>query len=307
MKSLPGLSKLFHDFEEISALQLNIKKTVLVPLWPMSSETNLRQLIIELCPLWRDISIGNSAKYLGFFIGPGAGERSWDKPLQKYTLRFHTWASMHLGLNLNLVAYKPFIASVLAFVMQLEPHPASLCEHFASALRKLAAGPGSWITTRVLCNLRAYHFPAEFADPRWTGMAAKLRVISSIAEDCKLRAQELDLLCLECGRRPFPEWHRRCYFVVLARTQQCLRERGITKEIVRDMISNDSAASFQHTAEILIKKAFDAPYLRESRVRAKLFHWQFSILRGHLERKVNSRLILLSRQCRPRVLAAYFK
>ena len=51
----------------------------------------------------------------------------------------------------------------------------------------------------------------------------------------------------------------------------------------------------------------DEPYYRDSRIRAKLYQWHFSVLPGHLENRVLSRLRTVKQNCPPRVLAVYFR
>ena len=310
VRSLPALHKIFHEFGEISSLKLNINKTIFIPLWPGFSSQGLRRLITEVCPAWRDIGIDTCAKYLGFFIGPGAGERSWDKPLQKYGLRFALWSTMRLGMALNAIAYRPFVASVLSFVMQLEPDAEHLTEIFEKALRKLASGPGCWASTGDLCNLQtAYMFPAEFVDPRWTSLAAKMRVMHTVAPDYADKSREMEVAPVTYGRRPFPQWHSRCYFTVLAKASEHLRSHGVTIEKVLALQSHPDKikVSFQHIAEKLIKQAIAAPYYRDTRVRSKLYQWKLSILPGHLENRVMSRMRTIKQHCPPRVLAVYFR
>ena len=94
---------MFVEFEKISGLALNIKKTVFIPLWPASSLSNVATLIKEACPRWKDVGVEWCAKYLGFFIGPGARDKSWEKPIHKYNQRVELWASMRLGLLLNIL------------------------------------------------------------------------------------------------------------------------------------------------------------------------------------------------------------
>ena len=127
IKAMPHLSRTFEEYALISALDLNVKKTVFIPLWPTTSLSNVRKLLRELCPRWRDIAVDWCAKYLGFSIGPGSVTKSWQKPLAKYQQRADTWSRLNLGLHLNTIVYKPFVASVLGFVWQLEAHvPESL-------------------------------------------------------------------------------------------------------------------------------------------------------------------------------------
>ena len=111
------------------------------------------------------------------------------------------------------------------------------------------------------------------------------------------------------GRRPFPQWHSRCYFTVLAKASEHLRSHGVTIEKVLALQSQPDKikVSFQHIAEKLIKQAIAAPYYRDTRVRSKLYQWKLSILPGHLENRVMSRMRTIKQHCPPRVLAVYFR
>lgn len=198
--------------------------------------------------------------------GPGAADKSWTKPVQKYLQRVTTWAPMNLGLCLNIMIYRTFISSVLSFIMQLEPLPESIMDSFEKALRKLAPGPGSWASMADLCNLEsAYKFRGEFRDPRWTALASKLRVVETVAKDCKQRRDELLQLQTDHIRRPFPLWHKRCYYAVLADTEDELASKGVTRERVRRKIwceDRNERKSFQWHAETLIRRVVAAPYFR---------------------------------------------
>ena len=61
-----------------------------------------------------------AGKYLGFFVGPGRGELSWDGPLAKFVKRAYTWSVARLGLQISLRAFVCYIASVLSYIWQLE-------------------------------------------------------------------------------------------------------------------------------------------------------------------------------------------
>ena len=66
--TLPILQKLFSEFEAICGLALNIKKTVLIPLWRFNC-INVQRIIKETCPRGKDILVASCGKYLGFVIG----------------------------------------------------------------------------------------------------------------------------------------------------------------------------------------------------------------------------------------------
>ena len=74
---------IFRDFKAMSALQLNVEKTVVVPLWIVQSHDALAKLIGEHALEWKNIIIADCCKYLGFLIGPGVSPgsiKSWEKP-----------------------------------------------------------------------------------------------------------------------------------------------------------------------------------------------------------------------------------
>ena len=133
----PSIARLFWEFERISALALNISKTVFIPLWPISSSSNLRKIIVELCPLWKNIIVQTYGKYLGFAVGPGSTEHMWTKPLHKYLQRAREWASLRLGMFYNLTVYRTFICSVLSLFMQRVEDPTSLLDYSMAVLRLL--------------------------------------------------------------------------------------------------------------------------------------------------------------------------
>ena len=81
--SVPTLAFIFKEFEQISGLALNMKKTTFIPMWPIGDTKSFRNLFTETCPLWKEVRIDMKAKYLGFQIGPGAGTSTWSAPITK--------------------------------------------------------------------------------------------------------------------------------------------------------------------------------------------------------------------------------
>ena len=150
--SAPALQRIFVEFHEISALALNAKKTVMIPLWPYSSSQNVGTLVKEFCAEWADFKIDNKGKYLGFLIGPGALVEQWKAPLFKFESRVKHWAEMHLGMAMNIVAFNVYIALVLEFTAQLLEVDDAVRAVMRWAMRRLASGPGTWVTQRDLEN-----------------------------------------------------------------------------------------------------------------------------------------------------------
>ena len=99
-KDAPAIMHMFKEFASISNLQLNLEKTVLVPLWP-SSTMSIRRWLRDDFPSWAAVEIAWSAKYLGMYIGPDRGTRSWARPCEKFRERVLALASLHLGMRMS--------------------------------------------------------------------------------------------------------------------------------------------------------------------------------------------------------------
>ena len=104
VRSLPYLATIFQEFQTISSMELNIAKTIFIPLWRSSSPRRLRDHVREICPPWGKIKIADYGKYLGFCIGPGAEDASWKAPLAKFENEIIFWSSMRLGLFFSTLA-----------------------------------------------------------------------------------------------------------------------------------------------------------------------------------------------------------
>jgi hypothetical protein len=162
-KSAISLRMLFAVFQEISALSLNVEKTIMIPLWQAGSCPNVRIVLRELCPPWKEISIHSKGKYLGFWIGPDAEKERWKKPLSKFEQRVKQWADMQLGLALKVIAFNVYIVTVLEFAAQLYEVDDDVTAATSWALRVLAIGPGNWVTQHDLENLTFFGFQQECA------------------------------------------------------------------------------------------------------------------------------------------------
>jgi hypothetical protein len=191
--------------------------------------------------------------------------------------------------------------------MQLEPLPDGLQPKYDEVLRRLAPGPGNWVTFNDLSHLQsAYSFPLEFPDLRWVADAAKLRVIEHFARDCHKKAKELEECQLRHFRRPFGHWHKQAYFVILSHLETKLAGKGISRQEVRKL-SESAHVSFQAAAERMIKRRFADVYYEESRLRQKMLRWKLPGVPGILERRALRNFKMLHEWCQPRVMAAYFR
>ena len=169
---------------------------MLVPL-DLYEDAEVRSAVGRGAPGWSGLVIASSAKYLGFYVGPGRGEHSWEAPMRKFLDRAQQWGNLGAGLLMTLKAFRVYVASVLLFVGQLEELPCTFKALEAAACRKLFPGPKDWITADCVRELRTLHFPEELKDIETAVIAAKARVAkfeAGGALQVQVRARQMQLL-----------------------------------------------------------------------------------------------------------------
>ena len=175
---LARVQEFFDGLVAAAGLSLNIPKTVLVPLEPISEECRARigALLSLEAPGWQGMQLDCCAKYLGLFVGSGHSSRSWAAPLGKALARAEEWGRRGLGMFLTAEALRVYAYSVLHYVGQLEPPPAELLTFEASVVTKAFPGPFGWLTPQAARGLRGLGGPAELVDLEAVWCASKARV-----------------------------------------------------------------------------------------------------------------------------------
>ena len=162
----PRLAELFDEFAQISGLKLNLSKSVIVPLNAFGAKTfHIRR--DQATPRWKDMPIRDHCKYLGFYIGPGKGTRSWEGPYKKFCERLKLWSSMPLGLNWDAKIYNMFLIPTLGYVAQIESPPEWVLQGIKDLLPLAAKGPHEWASNEDLWQLQeAFGLKTSFK--KWT-------------------------------------------------------------------------------------------------------------------------------------------
>ena len=306
MVAIPTLASLFHEFEQISGLQLNIDKTVFIPLWPVASERGLRNLITEVCPSWRNIKISSRGKYLGFIIGPGTKGDSWNGPLAKFAARVKIWEGTKYGLFWNSLYYNTFVVPTLEFVAQLELVYAEVVEAETRALRKLAPGQGTWISAEDQEHLGLYGIGNGFRSISHTARAAKLRLLHSLGGTyCRHRKERILVAQSNYLRRPFGIWHNRGYAIVLCDNEDALAALSIQRRAI-NIHQSEQHHSFQKAARKLIV-ARSMSYSMEERVRKKAKRWKFKDPLNHVTNRIINLFNAMRSVVPPAVRASYLR
>ena len=77
------IAAMFMEIRSVSCLFLKSKMRVVIVLWK-PDERACRTQLREVIPSWAALGIASCGKYLGYLIGPGAGEDNWREPASKY-------------------------------------------------------------------------------------------------------------------------------------------------------------------------------------------------------------------------------
>ena len=176
-RDMPILRKIFHEFSQISNLDLNMPKCVLVPLW-CDSLAAQKEFINEKLPDWCNITVADKGTYLGFDIGPSGHTSNWEKATRKFLQRSQEWADLGLGMSHAAAAYSIYVLPVLTFIAQLCDPPEAVYDAEKTAIANLLPGPYEWCTAEDAFHLETcYGQHRSFPSLKCTAEAAQRRVL----------------------------------------------------------------------------------------------------------------------------------
>jgi len=231
--------QLFNEFAEMSGLDLNIEKTVAIPLWEGGKE-DLEQSLRGSARPWRNMCIAEEGTYLGFCVGPGRCGKSWKKPLLKFMKRCEGWGGMGVGLMFSTLAFNMFASSTLAFVAQLEQPDENVFSVERRGIIKMLPGPGNWCQEYDAFFLKeSWGQQHSFKSVGVISAAAKLRVkyihdcVVSKGESCSatsIRDMAINITYFRdceypCRTVAWSRWYNSSYPVTLHSNESMLAER----------------------------------------------------------------------------------
>ncbi len=177
VQDMPIIRKIFHEFSQISNLDLNLPKCVMIPLWEGDVEKK-KEFIHGNVTDCGNMEVANKGTYLGFSIGPDGHEDNWNKAIRKYLDRARDWARVGLGLTHTAAAYSIYILPTLTFLAQLCDPTEEVYEAERKAITILLPGPNLWIEKEDAFYLKEnFGQHRSFPSIRHTAMAAQRRVL----------------------------------------------------------------------------------------------------------------------------------
>ena len=185
------LAEVFDDIEAAACLALNYKKCVIIPLWKGNCDL-IRNFVSVLVPKWAQFCVQFSAKYLGFFIGPSAGDSSWSGPLAGYQDICNMIRKLGLPFFSRILLYNMLAVSKLSYIAQLRDVPRYVLIEEARCVRQLFSGVHNAMPIdaifqgenhkilsasprSILAMNRASLCRVAFGDNYWRGCARNLR------------------------------------------------------------------------------------------------------------------------------------
>ena len=168
------IAYLFEEFARVFNLNLRPAKCVMIPLWKCQA-ASLSRLLVEQLTVWRGFNIASAGKYLGVWVGPDAGNKSWNHCAAKYGSRCRYIKDLGLGMWMTVALYDSLAASVLQFVAQMMAPPRWVLQLEKRMLNLLAHGPYGWLPAEANFILDAVGLPGHMRTIWCTSLAARGR------------------------------------------------------------------------------------------------------------------------------------
>ena len=81
VRQLPVLELALREFGQLSGMEVNLPKTVGIPLWEGTLES-AAETVAAACPPWSDLPLRREAVYLGCAVGPGRRGHIWSNAVR---------------------------------------------------------------------------------------------------------------------------------------------------------------------------------------------------------------------------------
>ena len=136
----------------------------------------IRNTLVSIQPGWAAAQISDKARYLGFVIGPGAGDETWDSTFEKARKKVEAWRAVGCSLFYSVTLFNVYILSSFSFICQVM-NPPCWNKQEALLMRRLIRGPWLWAGPGIFKHPeQTLRFPTECGDLRATARAAQFRV-----------------------------------------------------------------------------------------------------------------------------------
>lgn len=120
-----------------------------------AAKQEIQEALRTISASWADFQIKEFGKYLGHYIGPEAGNISWQQPLAKWATRTHELALRGVPAEAAAALYRQRAVSVLSYVGTLTTAPPRIAEQERHLVGRLLHLPGGALPQRGHLELAA--------------------------------------------------------------------------------------------------------------------------------------------------------
>lgn len=154
---------------------------------------------------------------------------------------------LHSGMFLNSLYYNTFICTAVEFVAQLHKISDQVKDAKLFGLRRLAPGPGTWISPSDLEYLHEFGIDPGFRLLEPTAKASQFRLLHDLGKMVTEAAlQNILDAQVEHLTRPRGDWRKQSYAGLLCDNARVLRSIGIRYDnILREINANGTGMHVQ--------------------------------------------------------------
>jgi len=177
---LPAIIDLFLTDGVLQGLELNLKKTILVPLHE-ADPADLRRRLRLLRRCLGAVVVATHVKYLGLLWGPGAAAIAWKDALQTFRARARHIGNIGVTAHIGLFYYNVFAQSTLSFVAQFRAPSGEVAQAEYAALGRALSAPAHALPCDLLGDLGRLGLKGRFRRIADISVAARGRLAASSA------------------------------------------------------------------------------------------------------------------------------
>ena len=161
LKYLEKLFPIYQDALKHGGFSLKPRKCAVIPLVKPSRSLydNIASWVLRHIPEWKQFNIVSHAKFLGFYIGPHAGQANWAGPISKFKSRVRAIQKSRAPIAINSVTFNARTVPVLSYQAPLLLPPVSLLPIERTALHTVLRLPQKCLCHANFSNYLSMGFP----------------------------------------------------------------------------------------------------------------------------------------------------
>ena len=173
LRHLPSLLNDLEQVQHATALYINKKKTVLIPLWAPDLP-QAQHDVAQVDDRASDFEVCWCFKHLGVMVGPSGAACRWTSSLQKYLLRTALVRATRASFARSASLYRSMAFSTLQFLSSFDCPPRSAYVIEAQGISRALGAPMWSMPSDLLASMHELDLPDVLPHLRATSLAARI-------------------------------------------------------------------------------------------------------------------------------------